>query len=119
MTRKSINRGENITQYSSDVIKETIAINHLSQKQLAKKIDVTPQTLNSYLNGRSQFRIEEFCKMARILKLNPNYLLGFEKPSLSPIENFIFKSIKSLKVEQRDSIIVLLQHYQNINIGSE
>lgn len=116
MTMKLRTGGEDMPQYSSDVIKETIAINHLSQKQLAKEIDVTPQTLNSYLNGRSQFRIEDFCKIARILQLNPNYLLGFEKPLLSPLEIFIYKSIKSLKPDQRDTIIVLLNHYQDENI---
>ena len=45
-----------------EIIKEALAINNMTQKQLAKKLHLSPQTINSLLQGRTSIRLDDLRK---------------------------------------------------------
>lgn len=81
-----------------EVIKEAIFYHDLTQKELAYRLNMSPQALNGYLNGRTTLKIDDFCKIARILELNPNIVLGFEDCRQ---ENSLLKLVDTLSMEQK------------------
>ena len=49
-----------------EIIKEALAINNMTQKQLAKKLHLSPQTINSLLQGRTSIRLDDFFMIAAL-----------------------------------------------------
>lgn len=88
-----------------EMIKESIAQQNLSQKQVAEYLKISPQTLNSYLNGRSVFRLDDFYKLVHLLHLNPNALLGINDRSYAIQNNNLHNILLCLDKEQRETII--------------
>lgn len=57
-------------------IKEERELNKLTQKELAEKIDVTPATIGLYEQGRRTPDYDTLVKIANILDVSIDYLLG-------------------------------------------
>lgn len=51
----------------------------VSQSELAKKTGTTRQTINSYIHGRHQMRLEAIVLIASALHVSVDYLLGLNK----------------------------------------
>lgn len=55
----------------------------LNQKQLAERADIAPSTVNEIEGGfGSDLRVSTLLKFCKVLRVTPNYLLGFEKGDL-------------------------------------
>lgn len=96
---------QNIRTDVGQFIKDAILYHGITQRELAHRLHMTPQTLNGYLNGRTTLKIDDFCRIAKILDINPNEALGFEKPCGNPYESEISAMIKSLTREQKLKIV--------------
>ena len=51
----------------------------VSQSELAKKTGTTRQTINSYIHGRHQMRLEAIVLIASTLHVSVDYLLGLNE----------------------------------------
>ena len=51
----------------------------VSQSELAKKTGTTRQTINSYIHGRHQMRLEAIVLIASALHVSVDYLLGLNE----------------------------------------
>ena len=60
-------------------LKEVREARHLSQSELAKKLHVSTQTVSNWEIASSNPSLTTFIKIAEILDISPNYLLGFDK----------------------------------------
>ena len=89
-----------------EVIKEAISFHDTTQKEIAEKMHMSPQSLNSYLNGRTTWRIDDFCRIARLLNLDPNHILGFHTDR--EVRSELQKFFHSMSKEQKQKIIQLI-----------
>ncbi len=88
-----------------EIIKESIMQQNLSQKQVAEYLNITPQTLNSYLNGRSMLRLDDFSKLVHLLHLNPNDLFGVHEHTYSVQNKNLYNILSCLDKEQKETLI--------------
>ena len=98
-----------------EMIKESIALQNLSQKQVAEYLNISPQTLNSYLNGRSTIRLDDFNKLVHLLHLNPNALLGINDTSYAIQHTNLCNILLCLSQEQREMLIHMASFYWKQN----
>jgi transcriptional regulator with XRE-family HTH domain len=97
----------------------TIREMHLSQKDLAEKLDVSPQQVNKLLKGQENFTLETIDKLEKalnitliempyfqsILKFDPEIFIGiinYTKYSMTS-ETFSYSDLQNPKTEQVES----------------
>lgn len=79
---------EKIAEILNDLIKNKRII---SQKELANKMNVSPVSVNKWLNGGS-IEIDKIPLLCETLNITPNDLFGFNNTELTDEElNIIFK----------------------------
>ena len=59
-------------------LKELCEYLHISQSELAKRIGVTRQTVNYWINAKTTPSFESLCSIAELLGCSKAYLLGYE-----------------------------------------
>ncbi len=62
----------------SENLKEALRVNHITQLELAKKLDTTQQTISRWLKGINEPDLETFLEICLYLNETPNSLLGYE-----------------------------------------
>lgn len=60
-------------------LKEVREARQLSQSELAKKLHVSTQTVSNWEISSSNPSLTTFMKIADVLDISPNYLLGYDK----------------------------------------
>lgn len=78
----------------SDNIKNLRLLNGFSQKQLAKMIDRSPNTISNWESGTVTPDADVLEDLCQIFKVNPNQLFGWEK--FHDLEIFLEKKKKIL-----------------------
>lgn len=91
----------------SDNLKKIRKLNHLTQKELAEKMELAEITIRKYENGERKPSIEMVEKLAAALKVTPLDLLGHSN-SLSSTDNMyinvVINNLISLSQYPDDSI---------------
>ena len=91
----------------SDNLKKIRKLNHLTQKELAEKMELAEITIRKYENGERKPSIEMVEKLAAVLKVTPLDLLGHSN-SLSSTDNMyinvVINNLISLSQYPDDSI---------------
>ncbi len=90
-----------------------------SQAELAKKINVKPQTIYKYENGIiKNIKYETIEKLAKIFNVTPQYILGNEEKPLKiltkeniRIENMAFFGNKEISDEDKEELFNALQEF--------
>jgi len=85
-------------------LKEIRIKNNLSQKVVAKRLDLSPSIISSYETGERTPSLETFLALSKLYKCTTDYLLGKEST-----QQPIFLDIASLNQEQRDAVISLVK----------
>ena len=70
---------------------------NLTQKDLAKKIGITPAALSKILSGRNLTKVATVQKIAKALDVSVGYLIGSNQSENNDIKK-IFKSIEKLSI---------------------
>ncbi len=97
-----------------EIIKEALILNNMTQKQLAEKLHISPQTINSLIRGRTSMKLDDFFKILELLNLNPSFILGYEKQD-SAHNLCLQAAIKGLDKTQKNIIITLLKYFHYVN----
>lgn len=79
-------------------LKEVREARHLSQSELAKKLHVSTQTVSNWEISSSQPSLTTFQKIADILNVAPNYLLGYDKEPLLNTDGIDKKIVYDLQI---------------------
>lgn len=66
----------------------------ISQKELAEKLDITPQSVSSMI-GRENLSLAYMCKIAKILKISPRKLILTEEENESIEMDYLDKIISN------------------------
>ena len=76
---------------SFDKLKGKMTEARISQAKMAEYLEISPQSLNSKLNGRNSFTLEEVIKISEILHLK------------DPVDIFLSHLSQICNIERRDS----------------
>lgn len=98
-----------------EIIKKALAINNMTQKQLAKKLHLSPQTINSLLRGRTSIRLDDFFMIAEVLHLDPCKILNDKDEETKAIDAYLSATIRKLDDYQRELILALLRYFHHVN----
>ncbi|MCM1556731.1 MAG: helix-turn-helix domain-containing protein [Anaeroplasma bactoclasticum] len=94
---------EKITIILNELIKNKKTI---TQKELADKLNVTPASVNKWLNGGS-IEVDKIPLLCETLKITPNDLFGFNNTEFSDDDISILKELKK-RPKYKDAIRKLL-----------
>jgi Predicted transcriptional regulators len=81
-------------------LREQRTLNHLSQKQVAHLLDVSPSIVSNYEAGERTPSIEILMSLARLYHCSTDYLLGFEKEDNATIDVSMLKPQQALLLKQ-------------------
>ena len=77
-------------------IKEGIILNNMTQKQLAKALHISQQTLSCYIHNQRTPNIHDLVAISQILSLDIYVLLGLKKDIPDHLDHIIYKNIMKL-----------------------
>lgn len=77
-------------------IKEGIVLNNMTQKQVAKAIHISQQTLSCYIHNQRTPNIHDLVAIAQILNLDIYTLLGLKKDRPDQLDRIIYKKVMKL-----------------------
>lgn len=88
----------------------------LNQKQLALEIKTTQRNISNWENGNSEPDIQMILRMAKFFEVSVDYLLDNNqelniKVNLAIIDNALITAVKSLSLEKKRALLILLQGY--------
>ena len=92
-------------------VKQLMDSQHLNQKQLAEKTNITEASLCKYLKGTREPRNDVVFNIAKALNVTVDYLLGNDNPSIGNFEEavqLLTRSKEQLSNEQRIKLINIL-----------
>lgn len=81
----------------------------ISQKQLAKMLQIQNSAVSKYENGRVALSDETICKLTKIFDVSADYLLGLsdirkepanKRQTLSPAQKDLMKSVEDLSADE-------------------
>ena len=77
-------------------IKEGIILNNMTQKQLAKALHISQQTLSCYIHNQRTPNIHDLVAISQILNLDIYVLLSVKKDIPDHLDHIIYKNIMKL-----------------------
>lgn len=96
-----------------DKLREILDKKEMQQKEFAKIMNITPASLNGYVNNRRLPNILLVRAFAKELGISVDYLLDYvpevEKVALSSKENEMIKKYRSLPEEKQKIIETLIE----------
>lgn len=99
----------NKSKSTYELVKELRTDNDMSQKDLAKRIDVSESTLSRIEQGKHSITIEQLMKFAEAFNVTPQFLLGLDSDKSKYTRTFMEKLIKQFGITTED--------YDNDNNG--
>lgn len=86
----------------SEILRNLIEENSLTQKQLASELNISQSTIGGYVQGTREPDFETLKLFARYFRVSPNYLLSFPSGMINtPREQEILRIFRSLSDEQQ------------------
>lgn len=71
----------------NQIIKELREDNNMSQKELAKMLDISEKTLYRYECGTHEPPISTLLKISKIFNVSLNYIVGLDSLSINDVDN--------------------------------
>ncbi len=86
----------------------------LSQREIAKKLNISQGTYNNWENGKTQPSIEDLIEISKLFKVSVDYLISnqveevFVKEDESVLRR-IYRSIQKLDAESLSALLVIIE----------
>lgn len=92
----------------------------ITQKELARRLDIPISTLNGYMTGKHQFPPEVIKAVAETLNVTADYLLEIARDPLRPMslscmERTLVEGFRTLSKEQKELILKNIHFMQEQN----
>ena len=93
---------------------ELRAEKNLSQRELAKKLNVSQGTYNNWENGKTEPSIEDLIEISKLFKVSVDYLVGNQVEEVSVKEDEstlrkIYRAIQKLDEESLEALSIIVQ----------
>ncbi len=87
---------------------------NLSQRELAKKLNISQGTYNNWENGKTQPSIEDMIEISKLFRVSVDYLIGNQVEEVSVKEDEstlrkIYRSIQKLDEESLKALSVIIE----------
>lgn len=92
-------------------IRQLMVSQHLNQKELAEKANITEASLSKYLKGTREPRNDVVFNIAKALNVTVDYLLGNDDPNIGSFEEavqLLTRSKNQLTDDERIKLINIL-----------
>lgn len=90
-------------------IKEAIALNNITQKEAAKKLNISPQSLSMYINNRRMPDIAGFITMINTLGINLAMLIEMRDIfTLSSKDVLLLYAINELSDNEKELLFIFI-----------
>lgn len=91
----------------------------VTQKDLARKLNIAPTTLNGYISNKREPDLETLKKIAQALGVTVDYLLGVEGGmiDLSAKEEALIWQLRRMTPSQKDVVVELVNVMTKKNKG--
>ena len=96
------------------IIKDSIIEHNMTQKEVAKRINIAPQTLSHYIHNRRTPNLECFFDLVDLLDLNEQFF-STQTYDKAMVEQFIKKTIPTLTYEQKRILFFITQYMDHEN----
>lgn len=108
-----------MTTSFGDKLKAVLSENKTTQKELAKKLNIAPTTLNGYISNKRQPDLETVKKIALSLGVTTDYLLECDESgiNLSAKELSLIWQLRRMTPSQRDVVVELISVMTKKNKG--
>ena len=105
-----IERGEPMKYYeTASRIKEAMNDMGISQQELADRSHIGKSSISHYVNGTNEPGNKSAYALARVLNVNPAWLMGLNAPKHNPLPDpdtmEIIDKIQLLPIEQRANVL--------------
>lgn len=94
-------------------IKEARKAKKMTQKELAKKIDVAHNSISDWENDKSKPDMDTIELLCGVLELAPNYLLATSEDGFSPAEKLLIKQYRMLSPYSKEAIQIVIDRELN------
>ena len=100
-------------------LKAVVDEQKVTQKDLAKKLNIAPTTLNGYISNKREPDLETLKKIAQALGVTVDYLLGVEGGmiDLSAKEEALIWQLRRMTPSQKDVVVELVNVMTKKNKG--
>lgn len=88
-----------------DAIKEAIIFHNMTQREVAKAIHVSPQTLSNFIHNHRTPNTYDLIAIADFLRMDIHELLGLSKGSHDIMDYMIYENAK--KLDRNDKRLIL------------
>ena len=90
----------------------------LSQRAVAKQLNISQGTYNNWENGKTQPSIEQLKLLAAMFDVTVDYLIGYAEENVlfsaknlfSEEEEYLLKNFRSLNAEAKSALIAILKN---------
>ena len=96
------------------IIKESIIEHDMTQKEVAERVNIAPQTLSHYIHNRRMPNLELFFDLVDLLELN-EYFFARKPYDKAMIDQYIKKIIPTLSYDQRRILFFIVQYMNEEN----
>ena len=98
-------------------LKKVLAERKITQKELAKELNIAPTTLNGYISNKREPDLETVKKLARILNVTTDHLLENSAGGidLCAKEIALIRQLRTLSLSQRDVLFDLIGVMTELN----
>ncbi len=79
----------------SDRLREAIELRHLSSAELSRQTGISNSAISNYLSGRYVPKHDRIIKMSNTLRVNPNWLAGYDVDVDSNVQLFMFDNTEA------------------------
>ena len=93
------------------IIKDALKLNNMTQRQLADRMQITPQTLNAIFHERSPLRLDDFINITEILNIDLSTIFAKDQED-EVVHANLMNLISNLDPEQTEIVLTLI-HYLN------
>lgn len=94
-------------------IKEARKAKKMTQKELAKKIDVAHNSVSDWENDKSKPDMDTIELLCGVLEIAPNYLLATSEDGFSPAEKLLIRQYRMLSPYSRETIQIVIDRELN------
>ncbi|MBQ8147582.1 MAG: helix-turn-helix transcriptional regulator [Lachnospiraceae bacterium] len=89
-------------------LQEQRVANHLSQKEVAGRLNISASVISNYESGERSPSIENLVALSRVYHCSTDYLLGIDKTDTSLVD------ASALSTEQRKRLEYFLASFSNL-----
>lgn len=98
-------------------LEKALSIRNVSQSELARKLNIHRATVNNYITGKHEPNRDRIDEIAKILNINPTWLLGYDvdiekddkNEEFTPKFKILARNFEKLDEKNKNTILKMIE----------